>query len=220
MDEITKRWFDVSTVKVERSTEAIGWHSDEELIRLAGAPSGSRLFVSAEDNGKTQLLVENEDLLDEPMVRYIVQEPHGYTFHIVNHTFAMKAKHIGGGIGSRSVCIEIMEAARLGYFNRIRAFAVGDHLACSGAQPLMGYFMWPRMGFDGPIPATLLDHSDLPPAHANARRLVDLMTTKEGQAFWKRHGSSLWLEFDLSADSASWKTLRNHLAAKRIEVET
>ncbi len=38
MDEITKKWFDVSMVRVTRARELHGWYSDEEVIRLSGAP--------------------------------------------------------------------------------------------------------------------------------------------------------------------------------------
>lgn len=219
MDAITRKWFDVATVEVVRAPELALWHSDEELIRLSGAPAGSCLAATVTSCGAIELVVKNESLLAEPMVRRIVQEADGYAFHIVNAVIAMNASSIGHGIGSRSVYVELFEASRHAHFRRVRALAVGDARSRVGDRPLSGYSLWPRMGFDADLPEPLKDHAQLPDRHRGDLRLLQLIATAEGAAFWERHGSSLWVEFDLREGSDSWRTLRTFLDERQIEVK-
>jgi hypothetical protein len=115
MDEVTKKWFDVAMVQVHRAPELDGWYADEELIRLSGAPRGSRLEVNPSTDGTIMLRVVNQDLLCEPMVRRISQEANGrYVFEIHNAAFVLRPEFRQQGIGAR-VCrpMSTEEAMRL-----------------------------------------------------------------------------------------------------------
>lgn len=219
MDEITRKWFDVRKVEVVRAPELVLWHTDEELIRLAGAPSGSRLSVTITTSGQVELLVENDLLLSEPMVRYVVQEPDGYAFHIVNAVQAMNASSRGQGIGSRSMSMGLFEASRHQHFRRVRTMAVGDASSRNALNPLSGYYLWPRMGFDAELPQALMEHADLPEPLRGTRSLLQLIASEDGLDFWARHGSSLWVEFDLRSGSDSWRALQAFMLERGIQVE-
>jgi GNAT superfamily N-acetyltransferase len=219
MDEITKRWFDASTVRVVRAPELGGWHSDEELVRLSGAPKGSQLQVRPLPDGKIELTVVNQDLLSEPLVRHVWQVEHvGYVFEIQNKSFVLRPKFRGMGIGPRSVAIELHEAHRLGYFSKVVVSAVGDWHHRNGPFAMNGYYVWAKMGFDGPLPKPFLTHPALPQACADSRSIAELFRTEEGKDFWFRYGTSIDLEFALQEPSASWERYRRFALDEDIKV--
>lgn len=217
MDEITRKWFDVTTVEVVRAPELAAFHSDEELIRLSGAPRGSRLEVTSSIEG-IELKVINEDLLCEPLVRFIRPLPEGLVFEIRNAAFVLRPKFRGLGIGPRSVAIELHEASRLDYFSKVVTFAVGDWTSRSGDHAMNGYIVWARMGFNAKLPEPLLSHPRLPPACRGVHDVIGLIASGDGHDFWLRYGSSLWMEFSLREPSASWERFRHYARQRDIEV--
>jgi len=219
MDNTTKEWFDPSTVKVERTAEVEGWQTDEELVRLSGAPKGSVLRVSVDDDGAVELRVSNPTVLDEDMVRLVVQEEDGYAFHIVNAVFVLKGEMLAQRIGPRSVTIELLQAKALGYITRVKTWAIGNRSTFEADPPLRGYYVWPLMGFDAPVPAALLTHPELPPGLPEPPTLQGLLKTEEGEAFWLEHGDSVHVEFDLREGSTSWRRHLRYTSERNIEVQ-
>lgn len=104
---------------------------------------------------------------------------------------------------------EIETAQRLGA-SEIRAEAArgGD---------LAGYYVWPRMGFDAPIPADL--RAILPPGLRRARTLLDLMETEVGREWWREHGRTINVVFDLTRGSRSLAAWRSYRAERDPAVE-
>ncbi len=219
MDAITRKWFDVATVRVRRAPELHGWHSDEELIRLSGAPRDSCLQVKVAQGGRIELRVDNQDLLCEPLVRSVVQvQDGGFVFEIHNKAFVLQPQFRGLGIGPRSVALELFEAQRLGYFSKVLVHAVGDWHHRRGIFAMNGYYVWAQMGFNAPMPQLLADHPDLPAACRDCKNIIDLFSTREGKHFWIRHGTTLNLEFPLGESSASWDRFRRFAEERKIEV--
>lgn len=63
-----------------------------------------------------------------------------------------------------------------------------------------GYTIWPRMGFDAPLPFHL--RNKLPETLSHCRSLLDLHATPEGTRWWKDNGVGLDVQLDLTrADS-------------------
>ena len=63
-----------------------------------------------------------------------------------------------------------------------------------------GYTIWPRMGFDAPIPYYL--RNKLPEPLSHCRSLLDLHATPEGTRWWRDNGTDLDVQLDLTrADS-------------------
>jgi hypothetical protein len=63
-----------------------------------------------------------------------------------------------------------------------------------------GYTIWPRMGFNAPIPNHI--RNKLPPDLGHCRTLLDLHATPDGTRWWKKNGTDLDVQLDLTkADS-------------------
>lgn len=63
-----------------------------------------------------------------------------------------------------------------------------------------GYTIWPRMGFDAPIPFHI--RNKLPETLSHCRSLLDLHATSEGTRWWRDNGTDLDVQLDLTrADS-------------------
>ncbi|OWQ88605.1 hypothetical protein CDN99_17350 [Roseateles aquatilis] len=218
MDEITKEWFDASTVRVHRTSDLADWHTDEELIRLSGAPKTSKLHVRLTDDGRIELVVTNQDLLCEPMVRYISQDEGGYVFEIHNAGFVLRPQFRRLGIGVRSVAMELHEARRLDYFSKATVNAVGDWHNKDGSEGLSGYYVWARMGFNAPLPPTMREHVRLPARCRQCADMVELLSTDQGRDFWLRYGSTIDLEFSLREPSTSWVQFKRYAQERNIKV--
>jgi len=63
-----------------------------------------------------------------------------------------------------------------------------------------GYTIWPRMGFDAPIPYNL--KQKLPESLSHAKTLLDLHSTREGTNWWRDNGTDVDVVLDL-ADRSS-----------------
>ncbi|MFX1680526.1 hypothetical protein PV762_14900 [Mitsuaria sp. CC2] len=221
MDEITKRWFDVSMVQVHRAPELVGWYADEELIRLSGAPKGSRLEVAPISDGRIELRTINADLFSEPLVRAISQDKNGdYVFEIQNAAFVLRPQFRRLGIGTRSVAIELHEARRLAHFSKVWVSAVGDATSLEEPMAMVGYYAWARMGFNAPLPLDLSSHPSMPSAGRACSDLIGLLASSEGREFWRRFGRTLFMEFSLKKSSESWEHFLRYTKERNIEVTT
>lgn len=219
MDKTTVEWFDAAQVTVVvNAAELKGWLANDQWVRLSGAPIGSTLTVQLTPDGLVELRVDNPALLAEPMVRLIAQEPDGYAFYIVNAVFVLNEDHLGYGIGPRSVSVEIQQAKKLG-FTRIRTFAVGNWASFDADPPLRGYYVWPNMGFDGPLPEELRHHPELPRELLGSTRILQLWASEAGQDFWMEFGSSVHVEFNLEDGTPSWERHRRYTEQRNIEVK-
>jgi hypothetical protein len=113
--------------------------------------------------------------------------------------------------------VEIQQAKELG-FTRILTFAVGDWANFDAPEPLRGYYVWPAMGFDGPIPEELRTHPELPQELVGSTRILELWDSDAGADFWMEFGSSVHVEFDLADGSDSWNRHWRYTAERDIEV--
>lgn len=110
-------------------------------------------------------------------------------------------------LGTIAFALCAMIAHRLG-FSRISLIAGGGR----GHDPRMiGYFFWPKLGFDAPLEP---DEADGNPALAACRTVQDVMAIDEG--WWRENGWQRWMEFDLAADSRSWRKLLDYLREKEL----
>jgi len=100
----------------------------------------------------------------------------------------------GEGIGARLFGRQV-RALRAAGFDLIDAFAAGRWKDPS----FNGYYTWPRFGYNAAIPADMT----LPANLKGATTLHDLMMTSDGREFWKRNGSWIDVEFDLTPGSRS-----------------
>ena len=108
----------------------------------------------------------------------------------------------GTGLGTQLLANQVEAASRLG-IDHIEMYAARD-------DALNGYYTWPRLGYDGPLPKSQR-------AQFGTETVGELMKTEEGRAKWKEHGDGIDVSFDLAPGSNSRKVLDAYVAesAKR-----
>lgn len=76
------------------------------------------------------------------------------------------------------------------------------HLNAAGSQKdyYKGYTIWPRMGFDAPIPSHIA--AKLPPDLSHAKTLLDLHATREGTRWWAGNGDDVDVSLDITDRSS------------------
>jgi hypothetical protein len=110
--------------------------------------------------------------------------------YIHNDHFYMPKDKTGSGRGTKVFKSQVDQAASMG-FKRIET--VGGK-----SEYMNGYYTWPRLGYDAPVPIE---------NPFKAKRLSDLMTTKEGRNWWRQNGKQISMSFSLSGKSRSRKVL-------------
>jgi GNAT superfamily N-acetyltransferase len=110
------------------------------------------------------------------------------------------------GVGTRSISRMIRTSQRLG-LHRIRL------LAMRGGS-YIGYKVWPKFGFDGPLKLPPEMRATLPEHLRSISRLSDLYHDLIGAEWWESNGFSLALEFDLSPGSRSLLIWADYLKRK------
>jgi SPP1 gp7 family putative phage head morphogenesis protein len=115
----------------------------------------------------------------------------------------------GQGLGAQIFARQV-DALRASGFGRIDTLAAGHY----GDDTYNGYWTWARFGFSGRLPQRL--SSKLPPELASAQTVSDLMMTPDGREWWRLHGQSLDMSFDLDPSSRSSEHLEIYLASKGI----
>ncbi|MGF6774874.1 hypothetical protein [Paraburkholderia sp. GAS334] len=224
MDEITRKWFDFDNVSVKFDGAASSieeWISGREIAKLTGAPKGSEITVSTDEQA-IRFQVENE-IFQGAMWRYLIQNADDtYSFHIQNRVLDLKEEFSNQGIGPRCVIHEIFGASDLAkagtvQITRIEAWAVGNIRSFYDSKyPMRGYYVWPSMGFDAAIPATVAPK--LEQKFKKCNRIIELVDTEEGLNQWLEHGDEVMVSFDLGLDSPSWKRLGVYMQERGIEL--
>jgi GNAT superfamily N-acetyltransferase len=182
--------------------------TDRDFASLVGAPDGSSVSVYADPfpgNEKVIVLVSGDGFR---ATRTIRQSADGLAV-INNVSIDVEESHQSKGIGRQIFGRQVEQAARLGV-TEIRT----DAARADGEGAMIGYKVWPRFGYDGPIPDAIRDR--LPEPMRGAERLSDLMRTPEGRSWWDENGTTVSLTFDLSPGSLSRSIWETYLRAKMV----
>jgi hypothetical protein len=91
--------------------------------------------------------------------------------------------------------VSSVEAARKAGVTRVHLNAAGEK-----GNYYRGYTIWPRMGFDAPIPAHVA--AKLPPELSHAKTLLDLHATREGTRWWADNGDDVDVSLDITDRSS------------------
>lgn len=180
-----------------------------EAIGLAGAsqdsnnvsirrdyetPSGQGLFIdSYRPLGGVENGIEQTTVIKNvgPKGKSEIQIDH----KIVQVAAAIKAdpaKRVTAAREFYRTMADSVEAARKTGAGRITLNAAGSSDGKSGFR---GYTIWPRMGFDAPIPFNL--KQKLPESLSHAGTLLDLHTNREGRDWWEANGRDIDVTLDL-----------------------
>lgn len=167
----------------------------QDIASIVGAPEGSQVSMTPMER-EMWVTTRGPGL---KMYRVIHSSPAGP--YIENQL--IEIAKTGKGAGSRIFAQQVENAARLGV-DRIVATASGD-------MGFNGYYTWARLGYDGPLPRDLVAR---PAGMEGARRISELMATPAGRDWWKLHGKTTNMEFDVREGSASRQILDAYMAEK------
>lgn len=171
----------------------------EDYAGLAGAPDGAQVEVGVL-RGRLYLELWDPVAAAYHGHYYLCRKPAATVLLSVGFSIniqAMRRCGIGLGIFHRQVAV----ASALGV-DRIEAVAGRQH----GEN---GYYTWPRYGFDGRLPAVI--RRRLPLELQSAHTVLDLMSYRQGRAWWAMHGIALRVQFDLMSGSRSQRTLAEYV---------
>jgi hypothetical protein len=226
-DETSRRWFDLGTVKLEMDNDVSDYFDEEALIALSGALSDStvtakKVFGKGARTGDAPPFEAIRLQVHHPAVfslaRLLRQDEAG-DWYVENAKFRIHADYLGRRLSARSLTIQARAAQQLG-FRYIVLDAVGDYNMARFKYPddrWVGYWVWPRLGFDADLPAHLL--RKLPRDFQERRRVSELMGSEEGLNWWELYGDTLnGARFDLTADSMSWQLLAQYNERRDIKV--
>jgi hypothetical protein len=173
-----------------------------QYAALAGAPDDAQVEVGASGG---DLYIELGDPLAAAYRGHFYVRRMAARLVLLNDGFHIRLRRSQGrGLGLRVFRRQVAGAAALG-IDSIQATASrrGDE---------NGYYTWPRFGFDGAMPARL--RRDLPSGLRWARTVLDLMEREEGRLWWRAHGATIRVTFDLRAGSRSRAALQRYALAK------
>lgn len=188
--------------------------TEAQTARLAGAQPGAHVEAIHLGGDIAQLRVTGPGVRSDTWlvrdratgertlhVNYLLVEPSGQS----------------QGLGTRMWATQAREARRQGYaFATLDAGRRDEAEARATGQPAMhGYRFWPSLGFDTPMGLAVTDGTPLPSSLSGAKMVSDLFKTAEGTAWWRAHGSSTAMRFDLRRGSASWRGLNGTLRRRR-----
>ncbi|WP_230939362.1 hypothetical protein [Burkholderia diffusa] len=197
--------------------------SDELLVSLCGAPAGSEVQAYLDSSGRLTLSVTHPALIRSENRISIFRESDTSVLELKTIDLADSAI---AGLGAAMLWRIVRACDTLG-IGRIKALAVGGRKAApaTGGRRLLGYYAWPRLGFDATIPAphgdeaTLFQYFQTYPAglaDGSLRSLRALYTTRFGRDFWRVAGSHRWMTFDVASRSESVRALQTYLIEKGI----
>jgi GNAT superfamily N-acetyltransferase len=170
-----------------------------ELASLSGATSTAKVNIVT--SGVSILMAVDD--VKYSALRELTRAPDGMPI-LRARTFYVSEDEQGKGIGREVLGRMIETASKLG-IDRI------ETEAARGPGEL-GYYVWPLFGYDAEIPIAM--QNKLPSFLAGMKRVSQIMTTPEGQQWWKESGAALTMQFDLAPGSYSRQTWERYLRAK------
>lgn len=214
-DITTRQWFDPRTVTVVVNSNVPTVFDKLDLVRLSGAPSNSKLTVNF-TGLFIALTVEHPAL--RKLFREIYYDMNDDCWAIYNRHFRIHESYWGLDLAARSIATQVLCAQRVGV-GKLSAEAKGNHDTArrlNASEKWAGYWVWPRLGFDADIPASVRPR--LSPRLRTLRKISELIMSKEGEEQWYLHGETVNVEFDTHPDSRSCRTLERYLRKRNIRV--
>ena len=175
--------------------------TQEQAIAVTGAPNGADVWIRpANEFGPDAVMVlsefkgmETSSIIMRDGDKKVIQHN---LFDALPGTIDTDRGKIAAAREFFKVMATSIERARKAGFDELRFSADGDK-----GHPLKGYTIWPRMGFDAPIPEKVLKKG-LPDGLKNAKTLLDLHETPEGTRFWAENGAPVDMKLDLKDRSS------------------
>lgn len=195
---------DLARALFARELPALEWAS------LVGAPDGARVDVLSDssDYGPVVHLRMAHPWLEGAALRYVYRDPEDRV--AIRNELLIVRDEAPEGVGVRLLALQVRAARALG-LAYLSAYAAGGP-----GSPFVGYSVWPRLGYNGPIPSAV--RRRLPLEYQDARDLLDLLVRPGGAVWWRRHGTGFEATFDLGAGSRSLAVLAAYMERRGIRL--
>lgn len=178
-----------------------------QLARLSGAPEGTK-FSFEQTHGGVVITGNHPQFFQagKPMERLLIDDP-SRGLVLINAQFHMKPEY-HGGVGFQMLSSQI-DACRELKVATIACIAGRWGKDDEGKRtPLDGYIVWPKLGFDGPVPAT--SAAKLGSNFSQYKTVQELIQADGGLAQWVLHGDGCRLTFDVNPNSVHSKTFMEY----------
>ena len=187
----------------------------EEWAVLVGAPDGATVDVISlvHDSRVAVRIAVEHPWFDGPSFRFLYRDREG-RLAIKNETLFLKAE-APRGVGARILAHQVRAAAGLGV-----SYLAADAAGGPGTG-VVGYLVWPRLGFNGPIPPAARRKLERLPTDdplRGATDVLDLVSRRGGRQWWTANGSEFPAVFDLADGSFSRESLDTYTASRGISV--
>lgn len=179
--------------------------TDADIANIVGAPDNAKVTLAdGALYGHANAMVLQTKSDDMQSLRFIKRDKNGDL--VIKNEFIMVEGKKGTGIGTKVFGRQVEQAVRLGA-TKITAEA-------SRSMGMNGYITWPKLGYDAPIPASVV--GGLPASLKGSKNVSDLMKTPEGTEWWTKNGVTTDMTFDLKEGSHSRKHLAAYLERKGV----
>jgi hypothetical protein len=189
----------------DESIEDLTGYDEQEIALMCGALDGAHVAINVADNGHVVVNVEHDDYT---ATRFF--DRGGDTLY--NDFLRVKYSAQKRGMGTEIFKQQVDHAIENG-FKRIKTNAGGNPKLQSG---MIGYYTWPRLGYDAAIGAAVFPMRVLDYARAHGlKRTSDFMRDAEHRKWWRDNGVEHDAEFDLREGSLSRRVLDAYVDAKQ-----
>jgi GNAT superfamily N-acetyltransferase len=178
-----------------------------DIASIAGAPDGSRVRLEHVDEDTMSIHIEGDGFVAK---RSIVRGSDGKPY-LYNDSLMVEKSHQGQGIGTKVFGRQVEQATQHG-ISHIQTFAERKDTT-DPAKQQVGYKVWPKMGYDAPIPNYILKRAGRPEGQ-EFHNVSDLMKTPEGRDWWDERGDGMEMKFDLTPGSQSQQVWAAYRAKK------
>lgn len=167
--------------------------------------TGAKLFKATQDQVKVEKI--------DNATRVEIQTDGAYSsvvFYDDKSVFIdeINIKQSGQGVGLKFFDNLIKGAKENGY-ERIQLLAAGDIDSKNN-----GYYTWAKFGFNGDLSFSFRRRAERE-LGIKAETVQDIMSAPGGSEWWRKHGSAVSMEFDLSEDSLSMEIWEKYTAKKK-----
>ncbi len=184
----------------------------DDLGRMIGMHRpGADVEVTADKNDQLMVVVKHPEFRAR---RRFFRDKAG---ELVCQNTYIRATKPGGGLGTEIFNDQIKALADAGV-SKIIARAERGTDPDTGKE-YNGYYTWPRLGYDGPIPSDYYSSfgglfGGMPAKFQKAKTFSELFEMEGGPEWWQAKGKTVELEFEVKEGSKSRKRLDMYVAAK------
>ena len=180
-----------------------------DVIALSGAVDDGDAFISVGYAGALTVKIWGDG--DSYFMKRTFRKKGDGSIVCENDLFEVSGPRKGTGTRMFSEQVERLVKAGV---KRIETLAARHSSIRSRDNKYVGYKIWPKLGYDGPLLDTHRD--SLPGEFQNTSTIQELYATKEGTEAWEKFGTNISLTFDLTEGSRSRKILEMYLKKRSL----